>query len=130
MACLLDARATLPIDASLDACDTSEYTLAQQLWPQLSEQSLVLADEGFTEPLRCDRCGIGSKSGTQGRVVQTLGAGNALVSLDDPKSLPAGEMLALYHGRWEIELAYAEMKTEVLCQQHDPTQPEPRGRAA
>ena len=32
-ACLLDARARLLVDASLDAYDTSEYALAERLWP-------------------------------------------------------------------------------------------------
>ncbi|MES2361127.1 MAG: hypothetical protein V4646_04925 [Pseudomonadota bacterium] len=47
MACLLDARARLLVDACLDAYDTSEYTLAQQLWPQLPADALVMVDKGF-----------------------------------------------------------------------------------
>ncbi len=47
MACLLDARARLLVDASVDAYDTSEYTLAERLWPQLPPDSLVIVDKGF-----------------------------------------------------------------------------------
>lgn len=47
MACLLDARARLLVDASLDAYDTSEYALAERLWPKLPPDSLVIVDKGF-----------------------------------------------------------------------------------
>ena len=57
MACLLDARARLLVDASMDAYDTSEYTLAERLWPrQLPADSLVIVDKGFTQRACCGRC--------------------------------------------------------------------------
>lgn len=37
-----------------------------------------------------------------------------LTSLRDPKRYPAAEIVALYHERWEVELAYDEIKTELL----------------
>jgi hypothetical protein len=37
-----------------------------------------------------------------------------LTSLLDAKQFPAAEVIALYHERWEIELGYDEIKTEVL----------------
>lgn len=37
-------------------------------------------------------------------------------SLADPKRWPADEVFALYHERWEIELAYGEIKTDMLRQ--------------
>lgn len=37
-----------------------------------------------------------------------------LTSLRDPRTYPADELRALYHERWEIELAYDEIKTEML----------------
>ena len=37
-----------------------------------------------------------------------------LTSLLDPKAYPASEIVALYHERWEIELAYEELKTHLL----------------
>jgi hypothetical protein len=37
-----------------------------------------------------------------------------LTSLLDPIAFPASEVAALYHERWEIELAYDEIKTEML----------------
>jgi hypothetical protein len=37
-----------------------------------------------------------------------------LTSLLDPQRYPAAELVALYHERWEVELGYDEVKTEVL----------------
>lgn len=37
-----------------------------------------------------------------------------LTSLLDPTGYPAEEIVALYHERWEIELGYDELKTEML----------------
>jgi hypothetical protein len=37
-----------------------------------------------------------------------------LTSLIDPKAYPASEIVALYHERWELELGYDEIKTEML----------------
>jgi hypothetical protein len=37
-----------------------------------------------------------------------------LTSLIDPKAYPASEIIELYHKRWEIEIAYDEIKTHAL----------------
>jgi hypothetical protein len=37
-----------------------------------------------------------------------------LTSLRDPERFPAKEIVALYHERWELELGYDEVKTEML----------------
>jgi len=37
-----------------------------------------------------------------------------LTSLLDPEQYPAAEIAALYHERWELELGYAEIKTQML----------------
>jgi Insertion element 4 transposase N-terminal/Transposase DDE domain len=37
-----------------------------------------------------------------------------LTSLLDPEAYPAREVVALYHERWELELGYDEIKTEML----------------
>jgi len=37
-----------------------------------------------------------------------------LTSLRDPKRFPAREIVDLYHERWELELGYDEIKTEML----------------
>ena len=37
-----------------------------------------------------------------------------LTSLVDPSEFPAAELRELYHERWEIELAYGELKTDML----------------
>ena len=41
-------------------------------------------------------------------------AQTVLTSLLDPAAFPAAEVVALYHQRWEVELAYDELKTEML----------------
>ncbi|HEY9207434.1 MAG TPA: IS4 family transposase [Acidovorax sp.] len=161
MVCLLDARARLLVDACLDAYDTSEYTLAQQLWPQLPTDALVMVDKGFYSagllwPLQ-HRQGrhwlIPARAGLRGEVVHTNGPGDVCLrmkvspqarkkdgelpltwevraitreldgkprtvftSLADPVRYNADEVFALYHERWEIELAYGEMKTDMLRQ--------------
>lgn len=40
-----------------------------------------------------------------------------LTSLTDAKEYPATEIVALYHERWEIEIAYDEMKTHMLARE-------------
>lgn len=37
-----------------------------------------------------------------------------LTSLLDPAQYPTAELIALYHERWELELGYDELKTELL----------------
>jgi len=41
-------------------------------------------------------------------------AQSLLTSLLDPVAFPAAEIIALYHERWELELAYDEVKTHTL----------------
>jgi len=43
-----------------------------------------------------------------------FGEQTLLTSLRDPKRFPAAEITALYHERWELELGYDEIKTELL----------------
>jgi len=40
-----------------------------------------------------------------------------LTSLRDPEQYPATDVVALYHERWEIELAYDEVKTGLLARE-------------
>ena len=40
-----------------------------------------------------------------------------LTSLTDARAYPAHELVALYHERWELELGYDEVKTELLDRQ-------------
>jgi hypothetical protein len=161
MACLLDARARLLVDASVDAYDTSEYALAQRLWPHLPADSLVIVDKGFYSagllwPLQHQHGRhwlIPARAGLKSDVVDTYGPGDVCLrmrvspqarkknpnlpptwdvraitreidgksrtlftSLADPERWPADEVFALYHERWEIELAYGEIKTDMLRQ--------------
>lgn len=41
-------------------------------------------------------------------------AARLITSLLDPVAYPADELVALYHRRWELELGYDELKTEML----------------
>jgi len=149
--------ARLVIGASSDA----ELTLAETLWPQIADFSLVILDRGFISYK------IFHDINTQGKerhwltrakaklkwtVVKPLGPGDDLVdlfvnpnlrrkhpdlpetfkvrviqyqrpgfqpqklltSLLDPVAYPAREIVELYHERWELELAYDEIKTHTL----------------
>ena len=55
------------------------------------------------------------------RVIEYRRAGHEpqrlITSLLDPVAYPAKELVALYHERWEMELAYDEIKTTVLQRQ-------------
>ncbi|MEG2156153.1 MAG: IS4 family transposase [Burkholderiaceae bacterium] len=83
MACLQEVRARLLVDASLDAYDTSEYTLAARLWPQLPADSLVIVDKGFYSagllyPLQQQgrHWLIPARAGLKGEVLRTHGPGD------------------------------------------------------
>lgn len=52
-----------------------------------------------------------------------------LTSLLDPVRYPASEVVALYHERWEIELGYDEVKTDMLERQEAIRSRKPRGVA-
>lgn len=160
MVCLQEARARLLVDASLDAYDTSEYTLAARLWPQLPADSLVMVDKGFYSagllwPLQNPgrHWLIPARAGLKGEVLRAHGPGDVelqmkvspqarqknpglpltwtvraitreldgrpktvFTSLADPHRWPADEVFNLYHERWEIELAYGEIKTDLQRQ--------------
>jgi Insertion element 4 transposase N-terminal/Transposase DDE domain len=50
-----------------------------------------------------------------------------LTSMLDPKPYPAKEVIALYHERWELELGFDEVKTEVLDRQEALRSQKPAG---
>ena len=52
-----------------------------------------------------------------------------LTSLLDPESYPAEELVELYHERWEIELGYDEVKTDMLERQEALRSKTPKGVA-
>jgi Insertion element 4 transposase N-terminal/Transposase DDE domain len=45
---------------------------------------------------------------------RTTGHYRLVTTLTDPAVYPAGELLTLYHQRWEIETAYLELKSTIL----------------
>ena len=49
-----------------------------------------------------------------------------LTSLVDREAFPASEIISLYHERWEMELGYDEVKTEMLERQEAIRRPNPR----
>ena len=160
MACLLGIRSRQLIDACFDAYAASEYTLAQTLWPQVPENSLVIVDKGFYSSallLSLQQCPnrhwlIPARAKLSSETIETYGAGDVrlrmkvspqarkkqpelpthwelraitrtlpdgsertvFTSLADPERWPADEVFNLYRERWEIELAYGELKTEQL----------------
>lgn len=52
-----------------------------------------------------------------------------LTSMLDPKAFPAKEIVALYHERWEIELGYDEVKSELPERAETIRSKSPRGVA-
>jgi hypothetical protein len=52
-----------------------------------------------------------------------------LTSLLDPEAYPAQEIVVLYHERWDVELAYDEIKTEMLEREESLRSKSPAGVA-
>lgn len=161
---LMVLRSHLLLDAAFGPYRNSERSLAQYLWPQLPEGSLVIVDRGFAiyehfhrlaDPAHQRYWLTRAKQGKRMaslHPIQELGPGDTLVelrpstatrklhpslpetltvrairyqrkgfraqilltSLLDPVAFPAAECIALYHERWELELAYDEVKTHTL----------------
>lgn len=144
--------------------DQGEQTLAEMLFGDLPDHSLLTLDRGFVNYanfVRIPRSGTErhflcrGKSNLQTKLIRSLGAHDSLVeirlsarqrkndptlpetlvvrqldyqirgfrpstlftSLLDPELYPAKDLIRLYHKRWEIELAYDEIKTDTLEQE-------------
>ena len=133
---------------------TGETTLAQGLWSEVPDNSLVIFDRNFLikkQLVYFETSGnkhwlTRSKKNTRWAVVGRLGRDDELVELEinepgipkawqlraihykrrgfprstlltsllDAKLYPAKELIALYHERWEEEIAYDEVKTHML----------------
>jgi transposase IS4-like protein/DDE family transposase len=138
-----------------------ERPLAQNLWSELPDESLVIVDRNFfasTILVPISEAGKNrywltrAKRTSSWKVLATLGAGDELIemetsheakqknpslgrtwqarairyqrpgfqpqtlitSLEDPQRFPAKEIIAMYHERWELELGYDEVKTDLL----------------
>jgi hypothetical protein len=158
---LMTLRTHLLAAASFGPYARSETTYGRSFWPQVPDQSLVIADCNFFDakvliPLASHGVSrhwlIPAKGNFRWRVVRQLGPGDDLVemnvstnahvanpalpdrwemrairyerrgfrprvlltSLVDHERYPAAELAALYHERWEMELGYDEVKTEML----------------
>ncbi len=140
---------------------TGETTLAQDLWRELPDDALVLADRNFLvahQLTALEQSGQNrhwltrAKTTTRLRRIERLGRNDELIEIElsaatrrgrptiptvwrarairyqrkgfrpatlltsllDPVQYPAAELIDLYHERWEIELAYDEIKTHML----------------
>lgn len=95
------------------AKSSSAWTVIKRLGPkdllvEMKVSSMARQkDRSLPETFRARAIGYQRK----GYQPQTL-----LTSLLDPKKYPADEIRDLYHERWEIELGYDELKTELLEQ--------------
>lgn len=161
---LMTLRTHLLAAASFGPYARSETTYARSFWPQVPDQSLVVADRNFFDakvlvPLASHGSSrhwlVRAKKSFRWRVVRQLGPGDDLVemnvspnaraanptlparwevrairyerrgfrpqilltSLVDSDRYPAAEIGALYHERWEMELGYDEVKTQMLERQ-------------
>ena len=140
----------------------SEHTYAEDVWPQVPDQSVVLVDRGFLAakiliPLqqRGRHWLTRATKQTSWTTVDRLGPGDEIVELEvssearkkdptlprtwrvrairyqrrgfepqmlltslaDAEAYPRDEIVALYHERWEVELGYDELKTEMLARE-------------
>src|SRR6267143_2128815 len=158
---LMALRSHLLAAARFAPYAVGETTLAEELWPQLPNDSLCIVDREFLavkclsaieDPSRNRHWMTRAKTTTRWRTVKRLGKGDELVelefsdqtrrvnpgmperwlvravryerkgfrpqtvltSLTDPKRFPARELVGLYHERWELELGFDEVKTELL----------------
>ena len=140
---------------------TSENDLVKDLWQEIPDKSLVIADRGFLSymsllELVADRKNrhflFRLKSDTRFEVIEELADGSVRAVLEPPKYLlkkepdlpgplfirvisyqheggepsrlatsledaeayPSPELLELYHDRWELEVAFDEIKTHML----------------
>jgi hypothetical protein len=159
---VLGLGSRIMVDFVVGTYDQGEQTLAQVLYPQLCDDTLVVLDRNFVNHAAFVRIPAQGRNrhflcrarerGTSWRVVRKLGSGDTLIelrvpphhrssdsslpttvvvrlleytikgfgrrrlftSLLDPTLYPAQEIIELYHRRWEIELAYGEIKTQTL----------------
>ncbi len=161
MAGLMALRSHVLAAASFGPYSNGEHWYAEDLWPCVPANSLVVVDKNFFAariliPLHRDETNrhwlIRAKSSAKYTRVERLGTNDEIVefnvsrsarqkdpslpktwrmrliryqrkgfrpqmlltSLVDAEAYPAKEIIALYHERWEIELGYDEVKTEML----------------
>lgn len=140
---------------------TSEHTLVRELWDEIPDNSLVIADRGFLSymsllELVADRENrhflFRLKSDTSYEEIKRLSDGSVIALLDppkhllrtepglpgpievrvieyqheggkpgriattlvDPKQYKAADLIDLYHERWDLEIAFDEVKTHML----------------
>ena len=158
---LMALRSHVLAAASWGPYGEDERTYAQDLWPSVPNDSLVIAHRNClaaTILMPLERDGHNrhwltrAKSTPKWRVIRKLGKGDMLAELDvssyaqgqddslpktwlvraieykhkgheanvlltsltDAERYPAAELIALYHERWELELGFDEVKTELL----------------
>lgn len=159
---LMTLRSHLIAAASFGPYANDERTYAEDLWPSLPNQSLVIVDRNYVQASvmaladgeRNRHWLMRAKKDTSYDKIEKLGKGDFLVekqvtwysrnqdqslpptlrmraieyrhgkevrvlltSLVDAKRYPADEIVALYRERWEIELGYGELKTDMLERQ-------------
>lgn len=158
---LMALRSHLLAAASFGPYGKGELGYAEDLWPCVPDNSLVIVDRNFWAanvliPLSREGTNrhwlIRGKSNIAGRSVRRLGPNDEIMefktssaaraknpslpatwqarviryqrkgfrpqtlitSLLDADAYPASELVELYHERWEIELGYGEVKTQML----------------
>lgn len=159
---LMAVRSHVLVSASFGPYGVDERTYAEDLWPAVPTNSLVLIDRAYLQanvlvPLCTGAANrhwlTRAKVSTKMTVLKRLGRGDTLIemavssearrkdptlprtfqaraityrrkgfaaqtlltSLTDATAYPADELRDLYHERWEIELGYDEIKTDMLA---------------
>lgn len=161
VATLMNLETRLLKDAAFGPFATAEQTLAEELWDQVSDNSVTILDRGFINyavfaslldsgdnkhllvrlradlkyevlkalpdgtilaKLRPHKNVRGQNPGIRKsitvRIIEYQHEGGQLnrlfTTLVDHLEYPAQELVELYHVRWEIELGYDEIKTQML----------------
>jgi hypothetical protein len=159
---LMAVRSHLLVAASFGPYGVDERTYAEDLWPSVPTDSLVLIDRAYLQANVLVPLVTGAKNrhwltrakaNSKWKVTKRLGRGDAIVemtvssearrkdstlprtfaaraieyrrkgfapqtlltSLTDGVAYPADELRELYHERWEIEVGYDEIKTDMLA---------------
>jgi hypothetical protein len=93
---------------------TTQYTIVEQLAPGDAIVELVVSDKSRRKDPSHPRV-------MRARAINYQRPGCApqvlLTSLMDARKYPAAEIIELYHERWQIELGYGEIKTDMLCRE-------------
>lgn len=122
---LVDRGAPLPSLVQLRACGEERHFVTRAKWrtPMKTVEKIGRNDQlveiPMPRPARSENPALPLVARLRAIRYQRRGfrPSTLLTSLLDAERHPADEIIALYHERWEIELAYDEVKTHLLARE-------------